>query len=393
MKLKHWILLAALLSASVCTGCSASGVTAAEAAEAATVIADTPAVPEETAAPETAPAAPETAPAAPENPYASILNRCYAILSHSETVEEPGDGEVALWETAAWLDSGDALASIGYAITDVSEDGISELLIGTVADNDGTMGNQLYAVYTCVDGQPHLIAEGQARNRYYLLGDDCFFNEGSSGAMYSVFATYSLNNDATELNCDGFWFTYEKAEGSDEIGYYYNTTGEYNRDTSQEISSEEYVNRYSELQEQTVNIALTPFSTYTPEDDAEPAKTIQGTATITAVHDQLAEPDFIADLGDPQTVVAFHTDRPVSDFTFLRYHIAGEDADGTPLFETEELTTIGTLTENIPFVVVLTFHGDLPEYGIRYVDSNGRTVSRTLELSGEDGSLLLIEQV
>lgn len=39
----------------------------------------------------------------------------------------------------------------------------------------------------------------------------------------------------------------------------------------------------------------------------------------------------------------------------------------------------------------MTFSGDIPNYGISYVDEQGTTRNYALEVSGKDGSILLSE--
>ncbi len=66
----------------------------------------------------------------------------------------------------------------GYMLKDVDGDGTEELLIMG-------LGGEVYELYTLVNGKPVWVAEGWARNSYYLSSDGGFVNHSSDGASYS----------------------------------------------------------------------------------------------------------------------------------------------------------------------------------------------------------------
>ena len=70
-----------------------------------------------------------------------------------------------------------------------------------------------------------------------------------------------------------------------------------------------------------------------------------------------------------------------------------EDADeqGTLTFAAQELYVQDVLAPERPLVVNMTFYGAIPNYGISYVDAGGTERRFAVEVSGEDGSLLLLE--
>ena len=67
--------------------------------------------------------------------------------------------------------------------------------------------------------------------------------------------------------------------------------------------------------------------------------------------------------------------------------------DGTVSYASKPIYSLDRLTPERPLVVCMTFPGDTPTYGISYVDESGDGMMHhlTVEISGEDGTLLLRE--
>lgn len=84
----------------------------------------------------------------------------------------------------------DGLRKLGYAITDVDGDGVKELLIGEVGQQE------LFALYTLRNGDLVQLALGQERSSYYLCmgsnGGSLVANVGSSSAGYTEWDYYTL---------------------------------------------------------------------------------------------------------------------------------------------------------------------------------------------------------
>ena len=199
------------------------------------------------------------------NIYDSCLQKCYQILiSDSDMLEEEDFLGVA--ETAMYYEKEEALEKIGYSIRDISGDDVPELLIGWIDEQDdtGSYGNIIYTVYSIVDGQPTCVLEGWARNAYYWLGEGRFLNVGSGGAAYSIFGTYHLAEDGSELICEDYYFTHEKDENFEKIGAFHNNTGEWGIEYAEEleISMEEFWNIEQELEAGVQMMKLTPFSEF-----------------------------------------------------------------------------------------------------------------------------------
>lgn len=198
--------------------------------------------------------------------YGDILDHMYQVMTSEDENYEVQDGEIGVLEVIAGMDKRDALDSVGYTIQDISGDGIPELLIGAVRETDGdkAWGNNIYAVYTCVDGAPALTFEGWARSSYQYIGDGDFYYYGSGGAMYSIFGTYTISEDGTSLDCNDYYFTYEKDESFEEIGFYHNNSGEWDKSVSEEldVTAEEFWKIEEDLEKQVGKIQLIPFSQY-----------------------------------------------------------------------------------------------------------------------------------
>ena len=90
----------------------------------------------------------------------------------------------------------DPFQNIGYAITDLDQNGKAELLIGTTASlTDAFYGKLIFELYTLDDTDNAVkVFESMERDRYYYAGENCFANLGSSGADDSVDTTVELNN-------------------------------------------------------------------------------------------------------------------------------------------------------------------------------------------------------
>lgn len=82
--------------------------------------------------------------------------------------------------------------AVGYAVDDLDDDGIPELVIGTIS-GDEFYGKLIFVLYTLDDnGEPVQIFNSIERNRYYYAGGIRFANIGSSGADTSFITTLKL---------------------------------------------------------------------------------------------------------------------------------------------------------------------------------------------------------
>ena len=96
--------------------------------------------------------------------------------------------------------------------------------------------------------------------------------------------------------------------------------------------------------------------------------------------------------GEPSVQMAFTTDQKITDVQILSLMMQDFDEDtGKPVFDVTTVETVDTLTPAQTLVVTTVFYGDLPNNGIAYTDADGSTHRFSVEMSGEDGTLLLTE--
>ena len=164
----------------------------------------------------------------PDEVYHELLERFYALASDpGSDMDTAGDGEYGVLEAAQGLGD-DALNGIGYLIKDLSDDGVPELVVGSLRE----YGGEVYALYTLADSgsEPELVFEGWSRNSYtyvnaYVGGSSCFYNYGSNSATESGQGVFTLSRNARELNWRWFYFTSAEDGNSDNVTLYANTTG------------------------------------------------------------------------------------------------------------------------------------------------------------------------
>ena len=101
--------------------------------------------------------------------------------------------------------------------------------------------------------------------------------------------------------------------------------------------------------------------------------------------------EFEAIAEEPQVQLVFTSTGVVRDFTVLALTLQDVSEDGKPVFLMEELYSQDMLAPWRPLAVDTVFYGDIPNNGVSYVDENGLTHCFTVSMSGEDGSLQLIE--
>ncbi len=85
--------------------------------------------------------------------------------------------------------------AVGYAVDDLDDDGVPEIVIGTIA-GDEFYGKLVFVLYTVDDdGEPVQIFSSIERDRYYYAGDVRFANLGSSAFDDSYVTTLKLEGE------------------------------------------------------------------------------------------------------------------------------------------------------------------------------------------------------
>ncbi len=304
------------------------------------------------------------------------------------------DGDAGFREVVGSLSEEDALRAIGYAEHDINNDDIPELLIYLIDDNgnEKCAGTRILAAYTLKDNSPTLIFEGTVRNRYYLLTSGLIYNEGSSGAAYSIFGTYTLEPFSDSLTVKNYYFTSPIDNNYDNIGFFENRTGSMKIDESEKFKGPEkkFWQIQTDLSKKITESELKPFEVFSAGDGTEEVSCVIAVfAEDTLV--ELTDADrFAADNSEYETDVVFFANYgDVYDFEFCEIKWLDNSDSGESDFEFVPVYKTETLTQDTPLVVTMTFWGDIPSYGIRYTDSEGAEHSGTISTSGMDGSLIL----
>ncbi len=198
--------------------------------------------------------------------YSGVLERYYDLISGNRTDYDYENGETGVYEILIYNNEGEGPNNIGYAIEDISGDNVPELLIGVVNPESSPHyhGETILAAYTIADGSPVLSFDGWIRSNYRYIGDGSFYYYGSGGAMHTSFGTFTLTPDGRTLNCNQYYFTDEKEEGTGTIGFYYNEFGVADKSGSMElhITSDDFWDIDPRPEKKYYNIKLTPFSKY-----------------------------------------------------------------------------------------------------------------------------------
>lgn len=176
----------------------------------------------------------------PCNTYQDILDNGYAVITNRGADFVVAD-DIFIYdgirEAGIGRSTDETLAGIGYTFYDVDGNGIEELIIADMLDNDGgPWDNRILLMYSLADDNPVLVIDGWARNRYYLLNDGTIYNEGSGGAAYTIFATYRIAEDGISLEVIDYYSS--GYYGDSEWGWFHSTTGVTTEDESEIIEFE-----------------------------------------------------------------------------------------------------------------------------------------------------------
>ncbi len=88
--------------------------------------------------------------------------------------------------------------------------------------------------------------------------------------------------------------------------------------------------------------------------------------------------------------ILLKNDTVIKDFAFV--YLGFDDSnDGFRLVEDEVLCSLQQIRPDKPLVIWVSFPGSIPQYGIRFIDGLGKERHFFFEISGEDGSLRLVE--
>ena len=328
--------------------------------------------------------------------YKTILDSNYELIMGGADAYDYREGTSGIGEVIMNSDGTEANA-IGYTFLDVNHDGVTELIIGSISEEkDGKyFGQNIYSAYTYED-IPYLLLEGWSRNRCFLLEDGTFYTEGSGGAMYSLLENSVLDANATQLTCKDLYFTYEKDESFEEIGFYHNTTGEWDVSVSEELEEDAFWSKYDEYGSRTTTLEFVPFSMYQYVGEQRNTEITEDEVVSVEwiTKEQLENSglrSYEADSSQPQVIAACYVSEEIRNLKVLALTYEDVDDMGNTIFSTEELYHYGDFAPGNPFVITLTMYGTIPCYGISYETADGETHHYAICESGKDGSAILVK--
>ena len=116
--------------------------------------------------------------------YAEQIGRYYTALS--EQWDEGKYLENEMSPLPAYYYEGNPLENVGFGFADLDNDGHWELIIGAILNAE--QDPAVFEIWTLVDGEPVMLAQGGTRNRYilqYVEEDRMWYvvNEGSGSAF------------------------------------------------------------------------------------------------------------------------------------------------------------------------------------------------------------------
>jgi len=321
--------------------------------------------------------------------YKQVLdNWCTAVDSNFIKYSE---GTFGLQEAAmGYSDPADIIGKAGYFLYDINKDGIPELMMASI-DEDDYKTESVIAMYA-FDGDKtaNLLFEGWARNRYAIANDGTIYNTGSGGAAYSIFASYTLEKNESELTLHDYFFTEPIDEET--IGVFHNTTGSSDRAESEDVTNEKtFDDLWSLCEERTRYFEVEYLKEY--KETREIKDREQTIVVVKEAYDSIdeTEADVYKNSDDYANKLVVLASEDVKNLKVMKISLKDVTEEGKVIYDVDELYTQKELKIDRPLLLGVTFWGDLPEYGISYEDQQGRTFQYAIYQSGRDGSMVMEE--
>ena len=132
-----------------------------------------------------------------EDLYKGILKEHISVIKNKLNSTELEKKNMSYMYNTIAQGKTNVLDKIGYIYYDVNGDGIEELFIGEITNNNNK--GVIYDIYTMVDRKPLHVISGGSRNRFYVCDESFLCNEYSSGAGESGINVTFLEENSTEL--------------------------------------------------------------------------------------------------------------------------------------------------------------------------------------------------
>ena len=201
-----------------------------------------------------------------ESTYEEILDMQYYQLENAVVYSDfYTTNPVSAMATYAYskdgLDKEKALEYSGYGFVDLNDDGVNELVIGNISD-DENLEKVIFSVYSVNHNVPYFVVGSDEYTRYYLCRNNTISSEYSSKS-HDEMTTYKLSKDGL------------KAEVSESIKSSKDDNGNVSwkhisiPDSENEITKDNAQKLITEYKTQRIQAELTPFSNYKPANSAD----------------------------------------------------------------------------------------------------------------------------
>jgi hypothetical protein len=118
---------------------------------------------------------------------------------------------------------------------------------------------------------------------------------------------------------------------------------------------------------------------------------LEGISVDYATDDLISKYDTVEEFEDEgDQKIVFTTNIPIKNFKFVELSYIEEDTN-INFIENKVLNSMDELLPEKPFFVTCTEQGAIPHRGISFEDGYGTTRHFYLTISGEDGSISLVE--
>ena len=322
--------------------------------------------------------------------YQDILDDAYLFIAEDEGENFVFEGRVGLWEKLQGKNSEEFLENIGYAITDISGDGIPELIVAEInPKKDDISGSEVIVMYTLNETYPQYVMESFEGRSYIYVGENRFYMQETTEDGGSSFGMFRLESDGTGLICEDFYFTSDS--GTKPMKYYQNSSGRKDVKSSKELSikKEEIQKIQSKMKAGITELSLKSFYEYS----AIGRKNVQ--FQVKLINDsvkRLLEPFeyFAAEEGEYTSEVLFRPHAEVKNVKILSLEYIFDESGKNVKVESKVLHHYDKLTPEKPLVVKVAFYEFYPRYGISFEDADG-TWQFGVDISAKDGSLVIDE--
>lgn len=326
--------------------------------------------------------------------YTEILDNFYEFVFDETNWSRPEPVEIALQGTIYGTDPSEALSLIGYALKDVSGDGIPELIIAPtdIEKPDDYLRGRLYAIYTLKDDDPFFSNFGSDYHSIFFVSEGLFYYQGIAGATAEIFRHETVSLDGTEFTLSSEYLSKIKEPPFEKWDYYINTASADSPTgyIGEEIDEEAFLNLVDEMVQQVEVIELTPFSEYEPvrmmQDVTRPMSIIN---LAEKAHPNKRHTFNIDDIEHDLRVV-LRASGNVIDFKVLELTPVGNTNVPVLTFETKELYSRDELVLEWPLILGIPSIGEFPEYGVSFIDHDGILHHYAINRSKNDGSIQLV---